>query len=59
MDKAIDFLRRELGDLERLMRALENALERKHFAPQPTEQPGQRDPVSVFGHAPALSLWVE
>ena len=59
MDKAMDFLRRELSDLERLMKALENAIERKQREPQPARQPGPREETSVFGHAPAVSLWLD
>jgi hypothetical protein len=59
MDKAMDFLRRELSDLDRLMKALENAMERKQSDGLPARHSGQREETSVFGHAPAHSLWVD
>lgn len=59
MDKAINFLRRELSDLERLMKAIENAMERKQSAPEPAPAASAKRDSSVFGHDPAISLWVD
>jgi hypothetical protein len=59
MERAIDFLRRELSDLERLMKAIENAMERKQAAAPPAAaEPDDRE-TSVFGHNPTVSLWVD
>jgi hypothetical protein len=59
MEKAMDFLRRELSDLERLMKALESAMERKRGDLPRLAQSGQRGETSVFSHDPALSVWVD
>ncbi len=59
MDKAIKFLRRELSDLERLMKAIENAMERKQSAPSTASVMSDKRETSVFGHEPAISLWVD
>ncbi len=57
MQKAINFLRKEFSDLERLMQALENAMELRHADDAPDlPAPGN---ARVFGDEPALSLWVE
>jgi hypothetical protein len=57
MDKAMNILRRELGDLERLMRAIETALERNHSGTsEPAADSSRTRDSKVFGHDPALSL---
>lgn len=59
MDKAINFLRRELTDLERLMQAIENAMERKIAATTPRSEVDNRSKTSVLGNAPAISVWTD
>jgi len=59
MEKAIDFLRRELSDLERLMKAIENAMERKQTAAPVAGEPGKKEEARVFGQDPAISLWID
>ena len=61
MEKAIDFLKRELGDLERLMKAIESAMERKQGTPEsaPAPEPVQREKAGVSAHETPVSLWVD
>jgi len=61
MDKAINFFRRELSDLERLMQAIESALERKQTGAEQQDSaaiPAKREP-GVFGHEPPINFWAK